>query len=83
VDKDLAGYNSTQRVNGSLCRRRSLTSGVPQRSVLGLVIFNNLSNDIESGIKCTFSKFEDDTDLSGAADIIEGRDAIQRDLDKF
>lgn len=34
-----------------------------------------------SGIECILSKFVDDTKLSGAADIIEGRVAVQKDLE--
>ena len=81
--------NRTQRVvvNGSTSQEGAVTSGIPQGSVLGPILFVIYINDLPLSVKSQIKMFADDTKLYARVDKMEengtnqGSADLQDDLD--
>lgn len=74
--------NRKQRVmvNGVCSEWSNVTSGIPQGSVLGPIMFTIFINDLPISLNSSVKIFADDTKIYNS---IENRDVLQDDLDKL
>ena len=77
--------NRRQRVgiNDKFSDWQRVTSGVPQGSVLGPVLFLIYINDLDQDLVSKISKFADDTKLGKAVSTLEDCQSLQKDLDSL
>jgi len=68
IKNQLDGHSQRIVANSSVFRERLVISSVPEGSVLGPVLFNIFSNDINNGIEWTLCVFAGDTKLSCEVD---------------
>ena len=80
IESFLKDRNQRVKVNGSLSSWTQVTSGVPQGSVLGPLLFVIYINDFPGILKSTCKLFADDTKLYGEVNDAIGNDRLQGDL---
>ncbi len=67
-------------INGSASDWVPITSGIPQGSVLGPVLFIIYINDIDLGLNNFIAKFTDDTKIGNSVISDRDRHTLQEDL---
>ena len=83
IEAWLAGRQQKVVLNGTSSAWLEVTSGVPQGSTLGPLLFVIFINDIDTVLNQTnlfLSKFADDTKAGRIVDTEEGANKLQEDL---
>ena len=68
-------------INGKRSRWNNVSSGVPQGSVLGPLLFLIYIDDLDNGVLSNILKFADDTKCFRKVNNVEEQMKLQRDLE--
>lgn len=83
VKNCLDGWAQRMMVNDAGSSWPQVIGGIPPGSVLGPVLFNIFTDDLDEGIESNISKFTDNTSLGGRVGQLQGRKSLQRDLESW
>ena len=81
IEAYLSGRSQRVRVNGEMSTSNSVTSGIPQGSVLGPLLFICFINDLPNVAMSNIKLFADDTKLYRVVDTPEDANIFQNDVD--
>jgi hypothetical protein len=69
--------------NGQSSSWTEVTSGIPQESVLGTILFTIYINDLPDALENMIKLFADDTKVFATVNNEEDKNSLQGDIDKL
>ena len=83
INDFLANWTQRAVINGEKSQEGNVTSGNPQGSVLGPILFVIYINDLHANVKSQVKMFADDTKLFTRVDVPNNHETMQNDLDEL